>query len=544
MAGLLAYQGSDLPPSVQRAAQGYLDYQKAIGNKLPLAVEGSGIPESVRKAAQSALERGPRAAAPASAPAAPTAGWMDGQRVVSGKELGGLLSKGGGILKGAGKFAGKALGPLAAAYEGVDMLDKKFGPTAYQNIQIAGEEGRTRRAMEADPGLAGRGQETAGRINENAMAGVYGLMSQGQEQNQQEAQAQGLSADELAAPNPNQPQAQPQAPQLPPEVQKEMQEVQVAQQRRQTEATRQTLERGVTEGLKTGQTSVSELAKGVVQADAQRAGKQLTPEEEKKAVVAEVQTLKSMPQSDMSKYISYALVAGGLLAAALDKSGKAGDAFSNSFNKQLDRNLAAGKMSMDFAIAQRKAGQEDRKINTTEKDVESKIEDRTVNQGLVGRKLDQGDRQVAVAEGNLGVNQFKANTAASQGAQKIGLMASGQEVTKRGQDLNYQLGQDRIKAADARAAAKLKAAGNAAKGVPMSYKDSKEIVNDVYKAQDLNIEDSTKSQIAARLPTLQKAYPEMSASELIELAQGELDVERKSPMVYGNDTVRVRKPKE
>lgn len=543
MAGLLAYQGSDLPPSVQKAAQGYLDYQKAIGNKLPLAVEGSGIPESVRKAAQGALERGPRAAAPSSAPAAPTAGWLDGQKVISGKDLGGLLSKGGGLLKEVGKFGGKALGPVAAAYEGVQELDKKFGPTAYQNISTLMQEGRTRRDMEADPELAGRGQETVNRIGGNAMEGVYGLMSQAQEQNQQEA-PQGLTPEELSAQNPNQPQPQEAPPPLPPEVQKEMQEVQVAQQRRQTEATRQTIERGVTEGLKTGQTSVSELAKGVVQADAQRAGKQLTPEEEKKAVVAEVQTLKTMPQSDMSKYISYALVAGGLLAAALDKSGKAGDAFSNSFNKQLDRNLAAGKMSQDFAIAQRKAGQEDRKINTTEKDVDSKISDRTAGQEVANKKLLQGDRQVAVAEGNLGVNQFKANTDAQQGAQKIGLMASGQEVTKRGQDLNFQLGQDRISAANTRAEAKIKAAGNAAKGVPMSYKDSKEIVNDVYKAQDLNIADSTKSQIAARLPTLQKAYPEMSASELIELAQGELDVERKSPMIYGNDTVRVRKPKE
>lgn len=542
MAGLLAYEGSTMPSRVSQAAQDYLNYQKAIGNKLPLAVEGSGLPEGVRKAAQGALERGPRA----SAPAAPTGGWMDGQKVISGKDLGGLLSKGGGLLKGVASAGSKALGPVAAAYEGVQELDRKFGPTAYQNLANTMEEGRNRRAIEADPGLIERGQETAGRINQNAMEGVYGLMSQAQEQNQGAPQAapQGLTAEELNAVNPNAPQAPQAAPQLPPEVQQELQQVQAAQQRRQTEAARQTLERGVTEGLKTGQTSVSELAKGVVQADAQRAGKQLTPEEEKKAVVAEVQTLKSMPPSDMSKYISYALVAGGLLAAAFDKSGKAGDAFSNSFNKQLDRNLAAGKMQLDYNVAVRKAGQEDRKINNTERDIDSKIEDRTGTRELKEKGLLNDTRRTAVAEGNLGVNQFKANTDARQGDARIGLMKSGQDVTMRGQDLNFQLGQDRITAANNRADAKIKAAGSTQKGVPMSYKDSKEIVNDVYKAQDLNIADSTKSQIAARLPTLQKAYPEMSASELVELAQGELDVERKSPMIYGNDTVRVRKPKE
>src|SRR5690606_18338678 len=125
------------------------------------------------------------------------------------------------------------------------------------------------------------------------------------------------------------PQAPPQAPTPDPEQQK------------QIEIQRQTVETGALKGLETGQVSRPGLAEAIVDADAQRAGEQLTPEQSKQAVQQELVSMKSMDNNELSKYVSYALIAGGVLASFLDKSGKSADMFHDSFNRQLDRNEEA-----------------------------------------------------------------------------------------------------------------------------------------------------------------------------------------------------------
>ena len=516
MAGLM-YQGSELPDSVKKAAQGYLDYQKAIKAKVPLAYEGSAVPDSVRKAAQAALERGPSvgpAGAPIAAPSAPAAapaGWMDGTRFNIGSgEAKGLLQGAGNALKA----GGRALGPAAAAYEGVTALNDQFGTGAWDKAQVMAEEGQTRKAMQEDPGLAGRGAETVDRISQRATEGVQGLMAQVPEEAQAAQQVLQQSA----------PQAQPEAPAQvappapPPAVQKKIQEVQAAEQQRQTEGVRQTLEKGTIEGLKTGKTSVSQLATGIVQADAQRAGKEMTPEEQQKAVTAEIQTLKTMDKSDMARYVSYALVAGGLLAAIFDKSGKAGDAFSNSFNRQLDRNLEQGKMNLEQAQAAQKAALEERKLVNTERDTESKIGNRTAEQGFKERALGQGDKNIEIAEESLGIDRFKANTSASQGAQRIGLMANGQALEQQGREASNALGYARIEAANKRAAAKAAAGGSSSGGQPLSHKESLEAVDTIGKAKGMALSDAVKADVASQVPALMKARPGLSVEQAVQFA--------------------------
>lgn len=512
MAGLM-YQGSELPDSVKKAAQGYLDYQKAIKAKIPLAYEGSAVPDSVRKAAQAALEKGPSlgpAGTPIAAPAAPAAapaGWMDGTRFNIGSgEAKGLLQGAGNALKA----TGRALGPAAMAYEGATAINDQFGKGAWDKAQIMAEEGQTRKAMQEDPGLAGRGAETVDRISQRATAGVQGLMAQVPEEAQAAQQVLQQSA----------PQAQPEAPAAPPPpppaVQKKLQEVQAAQQQRQTEGVRQTLEKGTIEGLKTGQTSVSQLATGIVQADAQRSGKELTPAEQQKAVTAEIQTLKTMDKSDMAKYVSYALVAGGLLAAVFDKSGKAGDSFNQSFNRQLDRNLEQGKMNLAQAQAAQKAAIDSRKVDISEKDVDSKIEDRGVQQGFKQYALNQGDKKIEIAEESLGIDRFKANTTASQGAQRIGLMQRGQDLDQQGREASNALGYARIEAADKRAAAK--AAGGTSGGQPMSHKESLAAVDTMGKAKGMALSDAVKADVASQIPALMKARPGLSVEQAVQFA--------------------------
>jgi hypothetical protein len=61
--------------------------------------------------------------------------------------------------------------------------------------------------------------------------------------------------------------------------------------------------------------------------------------------------MQDMSTDEKSNYVAYALIAAGLLAAAFDDSGAAGDAFAGSMNRQLDRNtlIANKRMEQDAA---------------------------------------------------------------------------------------------------------------------------------------------------------------------------------------------------
>lgn len=520
MAGLM-YEGSRLPPQVSQAAQNYMNYQQALKAKLPLAVEGSGIPDSVRKAAQAAIERGPSAAAPVAEQAA-------------GRGLMGTL----------GGVARAATGPAAA---GLMALE----PTMMGNGELSPEQ---REAQ--NPGQQADAQAYAQRVQDNALQASQ-LPPQGAE----------LLQQGVYEPVPEEtPEQAPQ--QSPMDVQNwGPQEAPQQPAPRQVEAQRQTVEQGTKAGLASGQVKVSELADGIVQADAKRAGVELTPEEHKSAVAEEVKALKTMDTSDMARYVSYALVAGGLIASALDKSGRTGQMFHESFNKQLDRNLAAGKMSQDFLLAQQKEKRENRKVDVNEKDVDSKITDRTETRGLKGREVDQGDTRLEqtaqrikdqreLGEGQIAVGQ-QGNAIKSQG-----LMQRGQQFDQTYSQKEREIGllsEDRAAAnasregiatqnnatktaiADKKFAA---ASKESAKGVPLSFKDNQGAVKNFYKSQSLDIKPDALDAISSRLGTIQKSYPQLSLPNQIKLAEKELgnNLEREASM-FPKDNVRIRQAK-
>lgn len=451
--------------------------------KIPLAMEGSSVPESATRAAQKALGQAGHPSAWGQSAAGNIS--ADSLKAVGGKAM--------GLLKG----AGRSLGPLGAAYEGGSELNKMFGTGAWDRAQVAAEEGSTRRALKEDPELATRGAETADRIATQAMDGVRGLMSQGAPD---EVVAQ--AAAEKAVPGPM-------------EAEKKEQVDAVASQAPEIEAGRERIERGAYQGLKSGEVHVSELAEGVVSADAQRAGKELKPTEKEDAIKTEIKAMKTMDKEQLAKYVSYAVIAGGLLASALDKSGQAGQMFHESMNKQLDRNLTVNKL---IAQQQQQATENAlaaRKQDATEKDIDSKIENRS---GL----LDQGAQRLLQGETGLGIQQqradtadFSAKTQADIGRQRLGIMSEGNQIKREG-----------IEAANARAQAKL--AGAQDKGVPPTYKDSKEIVDNIYDATGSKADPGLRKAVAAKFPTAAKRYPDLSASELVELLESEYETESTS----------------
>ncbi|MDJ1420242.1 hypothetical protein, partial [Pseudomonas aeruginosa] len=71
------------------------------------------------------------------------------------------------------------------------------------------------------------------------------------------------------------------------------------------EANRQVIQQGAAEGLRTGAVSRPEMAQAVVEADAQREGVELKPQELKNRVNEELTQMRTMDNDDLSRYVSY-----------------------------------------------------------------------------------------------------------------------------------------------------------------------------------------------------------------------------------------------
>ncbi|CAP45452.1 virion structural protein [Bruynoghevirus LUZ24] len=468
----MAYEGSPIRPSILRAAQNELDMARIARNKLPLAVEGSGIPDRVRRAAQAALENPDRwsRAAQEVAPAAEATGR-------------GALGRIAGILGGpvsVGVQAAVTPGELGDA----ERTRAEEMAQASQAVENMGPEV----AQEANQWAQGVGQRAA----QNATGGPTGagLLSYGV--------------------TPNQPSIEPE---ITPEVASEA----GAAVADEEEANRQVIQQGAAEGLRTGAVSRPEMAQAVVEADAQREGVELKPQELKNRVNEELTQMRTMDNDDLSRYVSYALIGTGLLASALDKTGKAGDMFAASYERQLDRNLQAGinqdKMAAAAADRQIKEKDLERKVAKDAADVRLgegnlKVKEGTLEQ--TKRKtegvLDKWVNQAAVDRANLELTR-RGQDLANQRAQ---LQA---ETTRRGQDMaqeNAQLGSAvRLKTARISAQAR-QAAAKAARGEPVTTKDALGILSEVSGSQALGgkkLGKTAQQAIAQTLRNEMRANP-------------------------------------
>lgn len=504
MAGLMQFLGSEVPDRVRLAAQGYLASQEPVS-----------------------MQQARDAAKAASAKTVSQSGWMEGSRGATrmnmpNVDVKGLLGKGASAL-------GRAVGPLGAAYTAGEALYENVGPPRVQAIQTAIEEGQTRKAMQEDPGLAGRGQASVENVVANARGGVRGLMDQAERYNEDRGVPMNPPGADVAGLLPG-PELDKEA--IPMEPAKQNKVDAVAAQNPQVEQARTRIESGALQGLQTGEVHISDLAKGVVQADAQRAGAPLKGDEEKAAVQAEIQAMKTMDKDQLAKYVSYALIAGGLLASVFDESGQAGAQFHDSLNKQLDRNLAAGKMQQQAAQAAAELALDYRKVGTTEKDVESKISDREFQQGATQTRLDQSERGLGIDQQRANTQGFSAQTQASQGAARLGLMSQSNDL--RARDIESKI--------DARSA---KMSGSSMKGVAPSVKDATGLAADYLKGQGLTVDPAVTTALGARIPTIMKNYPELSAVQALEIAQDELgdSVMTEDNRIFTNKT-RFKKPKE
>lgn len=323
------------------------------------------------------------------------------------------------------------------------------------------------------------------------------------------------------------PQAPPQAPTAGPAPDPE-------QEQQQIEIKRQTVETGALKGLETGQVSRPSLAEAIVEADAQRAGEQLTPEQSKQAVQQELTSMKTMDNKDLSKYVSYALIAGGVLASFMDKSGKAEGMFSESFNRQLDRNEEAKAQAAASEQAALKYALDERKVAATEVDIGSKVVDREETRGITKIKT-EGLLDKWITEAELG----KARLGNER--DRTGIMGSRLDVDVQNNNIKNNLASRKADQYDKRLTQWDKQleqgakAGGGGTGVPLSYKDNTKLVSDVLSAKGISVSTEVKQALAARLPTIQKLAPDLSATQMTELALDEIqgEVSNQDTSIFG-----------
>ena len=296
----------------------------------------------------------------------------------------------------------------------------------------------------------------------------------------------------------------------------------VVAQQQQQEAVRQQVEDSAVTALSEGQLTRPQAAEAVVKADAQRAGVTLTPDQTKAAVADELGSMKSMDNSQLGRYISYAAIAGGLIASFMDKSGQTSQLFASSMNKEMDRQLARGQAEKkaQAKAAELKAEQanKDREFGLKEKDFGRKVK---ADENLAEYRGDQTD---IAREGNEIRRSTAANTAAYQ-QQSLGLRREGmaQRAAQNAQqqsnwdkmfgfreaeaareqgntEARLQQGQQRIRQGDEANLIAAKRAQDAAnKGPTMSAKEAEEAIKATAKAQGVDLDKAVLKNAAQQL---------------------------------------------
>lgn len=319
------------------------------------------------------------------------------------------------------------------------------------------------------------------------------------------------------------------------------------------ETQRQVVEQGALKGLSTGAVSRPEFATQIAQMDAQKAGVTLTPEQLKAASAVELTNMKSMDNAEVSRYISYALAAAGILATVFDKSGKAGDAFSASFNKQLDRNLqgglaaqknaaAAAKQAQDLKIALANIGISQQNADTRSRSADSTAE---YQQGSLDQRRQSDAARLGATYAGIEAANARAGSSNSLQIRRLDQDQAQYEESKKLEkekfefDKKYKQNQNAIRAAEA-------AAKKGGKGPDLTTKDSEGLVDAALESQDLNIGKAAKKAIAQTVRVVIKNDPGAFAANPNGVIMGIVNQQKgpykKSPPgLFGDPTVEQRK---
>lgn len=437
-----------------------------------------------------------------------TSGVYGAAEDLAGKEARGLLKTG-------ARTAGKFLGPIGAVADFVN-------PEAVGDGELTPEQ----QAQQAQLAVANMGPQMAGDAwqfgSDVAQRTLNAGLGRGNPLDLRDPQAPRTNYFDQSR-SPRQPEMEDTVvgPVAQSQPQNQEQAVAAAEQRKigmQEQVANTSLE-----ALNSGKLTRVQAAEAVVQADAQRSGKELTPEQTQTAVKEEVSQMKGLDNQGLSKYLGIALVAGGLLASVLDKSGRNSQMFADSMNKQMDRELAAGqfqkkqdaaaaKAAQDMKIELLKLQQTSRRNDTYQQatDQSGEYNDARISQG--DRRIEQTGQQNAATNAyrdrNLGLkaqgllmDQARLQQQENQFQQSFGLRerelenserSTASQIERRGeQNIN-----DRTSLAIRAKAVAVQEKGQLPK---LSTKDAEALVDETYSGQGVKLNDAAKAAMAQQL---------------------------------------------
>ena len=176
----------------------------------------------------------------------------------------------------------------------------------------------------------------------------------------------------------------------------------------QPEKSQEVVAKAVAQGSEKGTLPVQEQAAMVAEADNPGA----TQKELEVATKQEQAMLQDMSHAERGQYVSYALIAAGLLASAFDKSGSASRNFDRNMNAGLDRGLA--QQQMEYKAQQDQAAMQFDMQKEIAKYIDSE-KDRASRKSIAdSREKEANSRNAASIQGRL-----KAATISAQGANSI-----------------------------------------------------------------------------------------------------------------------------
>lgn len=240
------------------------------------------------------------------------------------------------------------------------------------------------------------------------------------------------------------------------------------------EPLRQQAKAGLEVAQSRGELPVKEIATALVDKQIEASGEKTSPEDRQKRISQERKLISDLPSEERSDYLSWALIAAGLVASAVDEG--AGQAFAGSLDASLKR-AHERNMKVEERTERKAAREEEREFqrenfdrqdaNIDKRfDQQDKMQERQFAQQKLlfdeGQKLqrEQMAQQASYQSAMLGLRQqqLEAKLAASQGGAAPKLDLKQEDAEKITDGVSSQLGYPLSKEVNRSLSAQLRAA--------------------------------------------------------------------------------------
>jgi hypothetical protein len=284
-------------------------------------------------------------------------------------------------------------------------------------------------------------------------------------------------------------------------------QAQEAPQENPVEKVRQQAERGFAVQVAKGDLPTKDIATSIVEGQAKQAGEELKPEEKARRISQERTLIDNMPDEQKPNYLSWALVAAGLIASAVDED--AGYYFADSYNKTREQLNEKAEKAADRAF-RKEERQEDREFRSEEAAMDRQARADLSSQEFQARR-EMLDEELKVKREQL------SQDAAYQNA-RLSLLQQKNEIAAQGAGLAGQ-----------------------SKGITLDSDDAKALVKGISKDLGLNLSDGVEANAAAFMQNALKFNPNADPALVLDtwLKRSQKNLKPESTWFgFGKDEIR------